>query len=228
MSSGKAERGEFMTSLLAHDISNYNQTSRGYLEMLLDEQMGPLTDDQARALTICLRQSARIQSLLESARVIVELSSNAPQVEPRDLDQAIQSAIQQTQATYADREIRVRFAPGGRQVMAEPQIELLFRHLLSNAVRHNDLEVVEVSVDAERTEEGQGGFWKVLIRDNGEGIPPARQQDLFDRLETLAVHGSGLGLSVVKFLITRWGGRVWLEPPAGGPGAVFGLMLPAA
>lgn len=228
MTSGKAERCEFVTSLLAHDISNYNQTSRGYLEMLLEEQMGPLTEEQSRVLTICLRQSSRIQSLIESVRLVSDLEGLPPELEPLPLDEVIQQTIEQVQSAYADREIRVRFTAAGRKVLAESHLPTIFRHLLGNAVRHNDTEVVEIEVEVARTEEVAGAPWAIQIRDNGAGVPPARRAELFDRLEKLNVHGSGLGLSVVKLLVQRCGGKVWVDDAKDGSGAVFGLTLPAA
>lgn len=229
MPTGK-EQSEFVTALLAHDISNYNQTSRGYLEMLLDEQMGPLTEDQSRAITICLRQSNRIQSLIESVRLIADLREQELEARALNLDDAILDAIQHTQSTYADREVRVHFAPAERLVLAEPaHLQTVFQHLLSNAVRHNDAEVVEIHIVAAReVPDDKATPWKIQIRDNGEGIPAARQPHLFNRLENLAIHGSGLGLSLVKFLVERWGGQVWIEPESEGKGAVIGLTLPSA
>jgi signal transduction histidine kinase len=230
MPTGKEARSEFVTALLAHDISNYNQTSRGYLEMLLDEQMGALTEDQSRAITICLRQSNRIQSLIESVRLIADLSDVPSEPRALSLDDAILDAIQHTQSTYADREVRVHFTPGDRAVLAEAaHLPTVFQHLLSNAVRHNDTEVVEIHVQVTRDPpDDKTTPWKILIRDNGEGIPEPRQPHLFNRLESLAIHGSGLGLSLVRFLVERWNGQVWIEPRADGQGAVFGLTLPSA
>jgi signal transduction histidine kinase len=218
------EYSEFITSLLAHDISNYNQTSRGYLEMLLEEYMGVLSEEHARVLTICLRQSNRIQSLLESVRLLSDVAT-AP-VEPMviDLDEPIREAIRFVEKDFADREIRVRFTPADRRTRAEDHLGTVFRHLLSNAVRHNDAEVAEIDVAISETQEP--GFGRVLISDNGDGVPPARCQDLFSRLDNRDIHGSGLGLSVVRRLVERWGGRVWLEPSEAGQGATFGLTLP--
>jgi len=229
MPTGK-EQSEFVTALLAHDISNYNQTSRGYLEMLLDEQMGPLTEDQSRAITICLRQSHRIQSLIESVRMVADLRDQPVEAQPVSLDDAILDAIQHTQSTYADREVRVHFAAADRRVFAEDlHVQTVFQHLLSNAVRHNDSEVVEIHVQASREPpEDRTAPWKILVRDNGEGVPAARQPHLFNRLENLTIHGSGLGLSLVRFLVERWSGTVWIEPQAAGQGAVIGLTLPSA
>jgi signal transduction histidine kinase len=225
MPSNRAERGEFMTSLLAHDISNYNQTTRGYLEMLLDEQMGPLTDEQNRALTICLRQSGRIQSLIESVRLIHEVEGTESRLEPADLDEAIREAVVQVQTAFADREVRVRFIPGGRRALSEGHLTTIFRHIIGNAARHNDSEVIEVDIEVSRA--GDKAPWTVKVIDNGEGIPAARQAELFDRLERLSIHGSGLGLSLVKLLVERCGGRVWLESREAG-GTIVGVELPSA
>ena len=218
------EYSEFITSLLAHDISNYNQTSRGYLEMLLEEYMGVLSEEHARVLTICLRQSHRIQSLLESVRLLSDLATTPFEPKLIDLDETIREAIRFVEKDFADREIRVRFTPAGRQTRVEEHLGMVFRHLLSNAVRHNEAEVIEIDITISDTREP--GFWRVLIGDNGDGVPPARREHLFARLDHRDIHGSGLGLSLVRRLVERWGGRVWLEPSEPGQGATFGLTLP--
>jgi signal transduction histidine kinase len=228
MSQGPISQGDFVTMLLAHDISNYNQTSRGYLEMLLDEQMGPVAEEQGRALTICLRQSYRIQSLIESVRLLYDLDAARPVFEVMDLDAAIRETIDAVQGMFSDRDIRVRFAPSGRETVADSNLGVIFKHLLTNAVRHSNAEVVEIDIDISKTTDDPRAPWRILVRDNGEGVPPARQPELFARLETRSIHGTGLGLSMVRRLAERYGGKVWLAASHEGQGAIFGLELPAA
>ncbi len=84
-----------------------------------------------------------------------------------------------------------------------------------------------VEVDIEVTRPDEKSPWLVRIRDNGAGVHPSRRAELFDRIEHLVIHGSGLGLPLVKLLVQRCGGSIWLESPAGA-GAVFALGLPAA
>lgn len=216
---------QFITSLLAHDIANYNQTSRGYLEMLLEEQMGPLTDEQARVLVICLRQSIQIQNLIDSVRLIGELATTETKLEPVDLDETIRDVIQRVQTEFADREIRVQFIPAGRQALGQAdQMAIVFRHLIGNAVRHNDAEIVEVDIQISAIDSPEP-IWQISIKDNGDGVPMIRRQEMFNRLANHNIHGSGLGLSVVKMLVSRFGGNVWLEPSDPGQGATFTLTL---
>jgi two-component system, LuxR family, sensor kinase FixL len=227
MSDHVAGRGEFLTALLVHDISNYNQTSRGYLEMLMEEQMGSLTEEQLRALTICLRQATRIQSLIESVQLLEEIAQTSSTLETLDLDEAIRDAISFVQSESAEREIRVRFFPANRKTLAEPCLGTMFRHLLSNSIRHNNSEIVEVDITVNK-KAGEGGrnHWLIQIQDNGEGIPENRRDSLFFRLDQQNMHGHGIGLSLVKKLALRWGGDITLEPAAAEPGATFTLALP--
>lgn len=225
METDRVDLSDFITALLSHDISNFNQTSRGYLEMMLADQMGALNSEQFRAITICLRQTARIQNLIDAARLLVQLTSSKVNLRPQSLDGAIREAIVQVENEFADREVRVRFHEGDRMVMAEGHLQNLMRQLIGNAVRHNDSDLAEVFLTFSETEE-PNPMWRILIRDNGNGVPSKRQETLFDRVTVREVHGSGLGLALAKMLVQRWGGRIWLEASVEGEGSTFGLSLP--
>ncbi len=225
MPSKQEEYCEFVTALLAHDISNYNQTSCGYLEMLLEEKLGSLTDDQARAISICLRQAHRIQSLIESIRLFDELRPIPPQPEVQDLDEAIRQSIQIVQRSFAEREIRFRFLSAKRSVLTEPHLVPLFTHLFNNAVHFNDSEIVEVDVTIAPTSDPDKR-WLIQIVDNGDGIPPAKRDELFNRIDNHNMHGRGIGLSLVKFLVQRWGGKIWVDPDTPDSGASISFTLP--
>ncbi len=225
MEPAKVDLSDYITALLSHDISNFNQTSRGYLEMLLAEQMGTLNPDQLRALTICLRQTTRIQNLIDSARLVVQLTSSSATLKPQDLDMAITEAIRQVENEFSEREVRVSFTEAERKVLAEGYLQNLMRQLLGNSVRHNDSQVVEISIVITPQEE-PAPMWKVLVSDNGNGVPGNRQDELFDRVATREIHGAGLGLALAKTLLSRWGGEIWLESSAEGEGTTFGVTIP--
>jgi signal transduction histidine kinase len=216
----------FYTALLAHDISNFNQTTRGYLEMLLAEQMGTLSEEQNRVLTTCLRQCRRIQSLVDSIRLLERLENEPPKIEPVELDAAIKTAIVIVQQEFSEQDIRVRFTPARRVVLAEPTLQDVVRQLIGNAARHSNSEVVEVDLNLEQTEEDPP-MWRIIVRDNGDGVAMAKREHIFTRLESGQVHGSGVGLSLAAILVKRWSGKIWLEDTPPGQGAVFGLELPA-
>jgi chemotaxis family two-component system sensor kinase Cph1 len=219
--------GDYFTAILTHDISNFNQTSRGYLEMLLNEQMGSLTPEQVRSLGNCMRQSRRVQSLIESIRLLIDIDAKEIDLQPINLDGAIKEAMHSVQTDYFDREIRLHHTPANRMALAEPQLKNMLMHLFSNAVRHNDCEIVEVEIKVSLLE-SPSPTWQLFVEDNGIGIAEKRRSSLFERFEKLDVHGAGLGLSVGKYLLKRWGGEIWLERSEVGKGSVFGVSLKSA
>ena len=225
METSRVDLSDYITALLSHDISNFNQTSRGYLEMLLAEQMGTLNPDQLRAMTICLRQTTRIQNLIDAARLLVQLTSTPVNLLPQDLDAAITEAIHQVENEFSDREVRVSFTEDNREALAEGYLQNLMKQLLSNGVRHNDSTVVELSVDI-TSEDDPAPHWRILITDNGNGVQAGRQEELFDRVAAREIHGAGLGLALASSLLKRWGGTIWLESSVEGDGTTFGVTIP--
>jgi two-component system sensor histidine kinase/response regulator len=84
-----------------------------------------------------------------------------------------------------------------------------------------------VQLGAEVQADGMIRFW---VRDNGPGIPEDAQTKLFvefSRLDAVRAEGHGLGLSIVRRIIERLGGRVGVESQSG-EGSLFYFTLPPA
>ncbi len=124
--------------------------------------------------------------------------------------------------------IEVTVAPGLPVVAGDPAaVELVFRNLIGNAVRH-----------------GAGGKWigvsaapfsdgvEVRVSDHGPGIPEAEHQRIFEpfyrgeQTRSRQVSGTGLGLSLAKSTIERYDGVIEVHNSPGG-GAQFIVRLPA-
>jgi signal transduction histidine kinase len=112
-------------------------------------------------------------------------------------------------------------------VRADPlRLKQILSNLVENAIRHGR-ENGEVSVTAAP---GAEGWLRVIVRDDGPGVPEAVRERVFERFfrvdKARARHkgGTGLGLSIVKNLVLAHGGEVRVEGAAEG-GSIFSFTL---
>ena len=104
-------------------------------------------------------------------------------------------------------------------------LELVFRNLIDNAIKHHDRAEGRIEVSASN----QGRLVEFTIRDDGPGIPAEYHDRIFRMFQTLKprdeVEGSGIGLAVVKKVVERQGGQVTVESHSG-RGTAFRFTWP--
>ena len=104
------------------------------------------------------------------------------------------------------------------------RIRQVFANLIENAVKFRSLErglLIEVGCDEER------GFYRFHIMDNGIGILPQYQEQIFEPFRQLdgRIEGVGMGLALVKRIVEHHGGRLWVESELG-KGSTFYFTIP--
>ena len=115
------------------------------------------------------------------------------------------------------------------QVAADAdKVRQVLVNLVENAIKYSpDGGRVEVGI------EERDGFLRFHVRDEGLGIAPEDQEQIFEKFYradpqmTRGVGGTGLGLYICRELIDRMGGRIWAEPN-GSKGSMFVFELPTA
>jgi signal transduction histidine kinase len=103
------------------------------------------------------------------------------------------------------------------------QLRRVLQNLLANAVKFRAEAPLRIEVSALRDSEE----WVLTVRDNGLGVRPddaARIFGMFARANH-QVEGAGIGLAVCRRIVEAHGGRMWVEPAAGG-GSAFRFTLP--
>jgi signal transduction histidine kinase len=105
-----------------------------------------------------------------------------------------------------------------------PWIEEVWANCIDNALKYGG-ETPRIELGASRPDHGMVTLW---VKDDGPGIPAAARAQLFSaftRASDREVAGHGLGLSIVRRIVTKLGGHVAVES-AEGRGSVFGFALP--
>jgi signal transduction histidine kinase len=104
-------------------------------------------------------------------------------------------------------------------------VEEVWVNYISNAIKYGG-RPPRVQLGATVQSNGMVSFW---VRDNGPGIAPEDQRQLFipfTKLHQVQIEGHGLGLSIVQRIVERLGGEVGIESEVG-QGSTFFFALPA-
>jgi signal transduction histidine kinase len=106
----------------------------------------------------------------------------------------------------------------------EIYLQQIFSNLIGNALKYHDKTEGNITIGAQK----QAGAYTFCVADDGPGIPPDRQERIFERFYTTgntdSGESTGLGLSIVKKIVAHKGGRIWVQSE--GRGTAFCLTWP--
>ncbi|MGD1061444.1 MAG: GAF domain-containing protein [Methanomassiliicoccales archaeon] len=219
--------------LLTHDVANYNVPIHGYLEMLAKD---PKLDDRQRKFVMAaLAQSENISGLIADVRKLslIRTLETMRDFKPVDLGKVVQECIDSLRMNTLYEDVEIRYSPPQQkvQVLGDAMVKDVAYNLLSNACKYGGKGPVEVELGPH--EEGGMTYWRMDIKDQGDGVPEHRRDFLFKRFDQVdvgaAAEGHGIGLSVVAALVQRFSGRVWVEDRESAEeikGSVFSVILP--
>jgi two-component system sensor histidine kinase BaeS len=225
------DRAEQARRNLAADVAHELRTPLAALQAGLEELRDGLAEPEPQRLAGLHDQSLRLGRIVGDLADLSSAESAALSLRLTDVDLA---AL--VRAELADREPELRTAGlcirtdlGTRPatVRADPvRLHQAIGNLLSNAARYcRPGDTVTVAVGVE------GDSAVVTVSDTGPGIPPDDLPLVFDRLwrgrSSQGVTGSGIGLAVVRELVTAHGGTVRASSPPSG-GTAFTISLPWA
>jgi two-component system, OmpR family, phosphate regulon sensor histidine kinase PhoR len=215
----RAER-EFVANA-AHELRTPTAAILSSIEALQDgAREDPST--QRRFLDHIEREARRLSRLSAAMLTLARAQTGAEEVQlsPIPLKPVLEDAISSIE--FGD--VRVHVAcPEGAQTSANADLAYhLFSNLLSNAAKHG--------AHAVRIDVSQNGRGTVItVRDDGRGIAPEDQERVFDRFFRVGGRdsdGFGLGLAIVRDVVTALGGEV--HATGGGSGTTVEVTLPAA
>lgn len=223
------ERVSELSQLKANFISNISHELRtplthvkGYVELLITESLGPITDEQKHALQVSQQSSAKLESLIEDLIMVSLASRGELSVKLADMDIAriVNLAVKSFSGKALDREIDLKAEVGDNVPFVQgdsQKISWALSQLIDNAVKFTS---TGGSVIVSIKREGEN-LVVVSVTDTGIGIAHARLKEIFepfhqlDGTSTRRYGGTGLGLSLVRQIIEAHGSMVDVQSTEG-------------
>jgi signal transduction histidine kinase len=222
---------EFVT-LAAHQLRTPLSAIKWTLKMLLEGDLGELTQEQRNFLDRTYQSNERMISLINDLLDVTRIEEGRYLYKQTlfNMEELVEMAIKSYQNEIERRKIKVEFKKPTETlplVMIDVEkITLVVHNLIDNALRYNK-EGGEAIISLSHRK----GEVEFSIADNGIGIPKEQQERIFTKFfrannaQKVDTEGSGLGLFIIRNIITAHGGKIWFESEEG-KGSVFHFTLP--
>ncbi len=218
---------EAFTYSVSHDLRAPLRGIDGFSRALV-EDCGSNLDEQGRHYIDRVRKATlRMGQLIDDLLRLSRVSRTQLKKIPINLSNITRDIAQQLQRRFPKRNIEVEITENV-MVTADPNlIHIVMENLLGNAFKFTGKkEIARIEFGCELRPD----HTMVWLKDNGDGFDMQFAEKLFGPFERLhrtdEFEGTGIGLSIVKRIITRHNGRIWAESTRG-KGASFFFTLPA-
>lgn len=227
-----------MFGMAVHDLRSPLTVIKASSELLLDDfeaiDSSIISSEHLMLLREIYSSSKFMEKLINN---MVDMSkfedgSITLNYEQTDIISHVKHSVSINRLVANKKDIDIRFAAHPDQLSAwvdQQKFEQVVNNLLSNAIKYSyEDSIVEVKLEKDDEQE----TFRLIVKDEGQGIPEKEQDKLFKPFSDLSVKStsgeksSGLGLAICKGIVEAHGGSIWADSKAG-EGASFIVELPA-
>ena len=223
-------KDEFM-SMASHQLRTPLTSIKGYLSMVLEEDMGKITPQQRTVLNEAFNSSERMVRLIADFLNVSRLQTGKFVIEknPVNLVDVVKSEVSSLQMMATSHDMKLDYITKETDVtlmIDEAKVRQVIMNFVDNAIYYSRANsTIKVTLEVEGKEVA------VRVIDTGIGVPAEEQQMLFNKFfraknaRQQRPDGTGVGLYLARKVITAHGGKM-IFTSAEGQGSTFGFRLP--
>jgi signal transduction histidine kinase len=233
----------------AHELKTPLSIMCGYLELLLKEKLGPLSDRQRQVLGAMQANGSRLQQFVKDFLTYsgLETGNLTAQFEVGDLNTCLLEVYGIWLARFQEKGVALYFPINERLpqfAFDYHKVQRVVSNLLENAYNCTPAggtvwvtaepyawdrrmrQAAAIGMERRCAFSNEANSVRVTVCDTGPGIAPEYHQEIFEDFVSLAEnHGSGLGLAIARRLVQAQLGTIWVESEVGA-GSRFCFLLP--
>ncbi len=217
-------------AMVSHELRTPLTSISAYTDLLERNRTGNLSEKQVRQLGVVKRNSPHLSRLISDLLDISKIESPEFTLTKADFDlsEVVSDLVESLEPLVKAKEQRITadIVEGIKLIADKQKITQVISNLIENAVKYSPGDS-----DITVTTSLYGGDAKIVISDTGFGISADDQEQIFEAFfrsrteENWEVPGTGLGLALVKRIISMHGGTVTLDSTIG-VGSNFTILLP--
>lgn len=216
---------------VSHELRTPLTFVKGYVDLLLDGEMGLINPDQQHALQIVGDKTAEITRLIDDIMSLQRIESTNLILESFSMDHLVEEAVSCHRLSADNHGIFLSWQGPGTAVTVTAdrgRLNQVFDNLIGNALKfspNGGTILVNLVEEADTI--------RVSVSDQGIGVPVDKLDRIFERFYQVdgsarrRFGGTGIGLAIVKRIIDAHRGRIWVESEVN-KGSTFYFTLPKA
>jgi signal transduction histidine kinase len=216
---------------VSHELRTPLTFVKGYVDLLMDGEMGLLTPQQSETLEIVSTKADEITRLIEDIITLQRIDAGNLQLEAISLSDFLKTAVASHQIVADSKGLNIAYHKPPTQALVtidKDRVSQVVDNLIGNAMKFSP-DGGTISVIVEEREKDV----LVTIADEGIGVPEDKQLKIFERFYQVdgssrrRFGGTGIGLAIVKRIIDAHQGEIWVESEVN-HGSTFYFTLPRA
>ena len=209
----------------SHDLQEPIRMVTSFTQLLQRRYEGQLDADADDYIGFIVEGALRMKYLIDDLLEFSRVSSRVREFGNVDLEKVLDVVLYNLSVSIKENDAVITHDSLPNVITDESQMRQVFQNLIANAIKFHGSKQPKIHITAQKDNKE----WRFAVIDNGIGIDPVYQKQIFEvfkRLHTRAEYpGSGIGLSVAQKIVRRHEGNIWVESKLG-KGSTFYFTIP--
>lgn len=226
------QKTEFI-SFATHQLRSPLTSMRGYASLILEGELGPVTDTIKDGVQTILTSTKTLINLVENYLNVsrMELGTMKYDLKTLDFKDLLDEVVREQKTNIEAKGLKLNVSVSGTSFPIKADVDKFKQvivNTIDNSVKYTPQGSITISL------EKKDKNIRFVVSDTGVGINPKTMPKLFkkfsraDNASNANIHGTGLGLFIAKEILTAHNGHMWAESEGEGKGSQFYIELPEA
>ncbi|AWI25717.1 sensor histidine kinase [Flavobacterium pallidum] len=217
------------TYIASHDLQEPLRKIRMFISRILEEEHH-FSDNTLSYFTNINSTAMRMQTLIDALLSYSSMDSDIFKTERTDLNKFLKEVCSLIDISIEESGAVFEAEPLPAVYVVRIQFQQLLLNIINNAIKYRKPGIPPIiKISAEKIENDNGKFWKLMIEDNGIGFDPQYGDKIFEVFQRLhgkrEYEGTGVGLAICKKIMQNHHGNITAEGNPG-KGAKFNIFIP--